>query len=103
MSDAERTKFSVTRILIASHTFERLTGNERLLTLMKACGSRPLTLTVWLDADHDLHAVRPRVLQLFEELASPVAMRQINVQLVGGTESIAPPLTKDSYSFGNVF
>src|SRR5437867_5714330 len=88
MHDLTRTRFAVDRLLAVSPTLDQLKANDRFTTLIKARGSRPLTLTVLIKSEDDRSTVLARLLRLIEGLTSQETVRQLDVRLADCSESV---------------
>lgn len=88
MNDLACARLALDRVLVVSDRLERITDNERLAALVKARGSRLMTLTVSLQGDHDLSAVRSRLARFIKELVSPATIPLLDVHVVDSAEPV---------------
>jgi acetyltransferase-like isoleucine patch superfamily enzyme len=92
MRDAAHKPFTVDRVLVVSDTIEQLKTNERLAALVKARVARPMSLTVWLQAEPQPDGARNRIIQLFEAVAPAKVIDQLDIRVADRTEPIEPLL-----------
>jgi acetyltransferase-like isoleucine patch superfamily enzyme len=88
MRDAAHKPFTVDRVLVVSDTIEQLKTNERLVALVKARVSRPMSLTVWLRAEPRPDGARNRIIQLLQEVASPATAGLLDVRVADRAEPV---------------
>jgi acetyltransferase-like isoleucine patch superfamily enzyme len=88
MRDAAHKRFTVDRVLVVSDTIEQLKTNERLAALVKGRVGRPMSLTVWLQAEHEPEAARNRIIQFLQDVASPATTGLLDVRVAGRAEPV---------------